>query len=71
MKTVRIKTKEAIEYFGGSGNGGVTRLALYAGVRHSAIPQWGEYIPGDRAYKLYVRTEGKIPAEVTDTNLAA
>tara|TARA_Y100000782_G_C10153240_1_gene252465 strand:- start:242 stop:457 length:216 start_codon:yes stop_codon:yes gene_type:complete len=71
MKTVRISTEEAIQYFGGKGKGGVNALAKCAGVTHGAVSQWGEHVPGDTAYKLYVRTEGEIPAEVTESHKAA
>jgi len=44
---MKILKKEAIESFGG-----VKKLADALGIQHSAVSQWGEFVPALRAYQI-------------------
>jgi len=44
---MKILKKEAIEKFGG-----VKKLADALDIQHSAVCQWGEYVPPLRAYQI-------------------
>ena len=57
---MKIKTEDAIEFFGGRGKGGVNKLAEALGVTHGAISQYGECLPDGRAYQLHYHTKGAI-----------
>ncbi len=63
---IKIKTEDAIEYFGGRGKGGVIALAEKLNITHGAVSQWGEYLPKNTAYALYVKTDGKVKTEATE-----
>ena len=56
----RIRTEDAVNYYGGRGNGGVQRLAAALGITHGAVSQWGFYIPALQAYRLEEITQGKL-----------
>ena len=59
-----MKTKEAINYFGG-----IKKLADALGVWPQVIYQWGEFPPMGRQYELEVKTMGALKAEaVQDEN---
>ena len=44
---MKILKKEAVESFGG-----VKKLADALGIQHSAVSQWGEFVPALRAYQI-------------------
>ena len=44
---MKILKKTALEHFGGT-----TKLAIALGIKHSAVSQWGEYVPLLRAYQI-------------------
>jgi hypothetical protein len=54
-----MKTKEAIEFFGGK-----KQLADALGVWPQVIYQWGEFPPVARQYELQVKTKDALVAEV-------
>ncbi|WP_299202509.1 Cro/CI family transcriptional regulator [uncultured Amphritea sp.] len=62
---IKIKTEDAINYFGGRGSGGVTALAEKLDITHGAVSQWGEYLPKNTAYTLYFKTNCQVKAEIT------
>jgi|TARA_R110000787_G_scaffold169552_1_gene282227 DNA-binding transcriptional regulator YdaS (Cro superfamily) len=45
---MKILKKEAVESFGG-----VKKLADALGIQHSAVCQWGEFVPALRAYQIH------------------
>lgn len=53
-----MKTKDAVEYFGG-----VRELAHFLNIWPNNVSRWGEYVPKARAYEIEVRTKGKLKAE--------
>ena len=44
---MKILKSKAIEHFGGT-----SKLAIALGIKHSAVSQWGEYVPLLRAYQI-------------------
>ncbi|WP_271270514.1 Cro/CI family transcriptional regulator [Aliamphritea hakodatensis] len=68
---IKIKTEDAVNFFGGWGKGGVQKLAEALGITHGAISQWGEYLPERRALKLYVDTKGAITTVADEPQKAA
>ncbi len=50
-----MKTKEAIEHFGG-----IKNLADALGIWPQTVYQWGEKVPKGRAYQLQVITKEKL-----------
>tara|TARA_R110000868_G_C10538028_1_gene734636 strand:+ start:380 stop:565 length:186 start_codon:yes stop_codon:yes gene_type:complete len=44
---MKISKQEAIQSFGG-----VKKLADALGIQHSAVCQWGEFVPALRAYQI-------------------
>ena len=52
---------EAIEYFCGP-KGNRAKLAKTLGLSKPSVYAWGEYVPEYLAYKLEVKTKGKIKA---------
>lgn len=46
---ITITTDDAIRYFGG-----VTSLSRLLGISRSAIYQWGEFVPTQTAYKIFL-----------------
>lgn len=56
-----MKTKEAIEYFGG-----VKELAQFLNVYPQVVYKWGETPPYGRQYELEVRTGGILKADEKD-----
>ena len=53
-----MKTKEAIEYYGG-----IKQLAEALGIWPHVIYRWGDNPPLARQYELEVKTGGKLRAE--------
>ena len=45
---MKILKAEAVDTFGG-----VTKLAIALGIQHSAVSQWGEYVPALRGYQIH------------------
>ena len=44
---MKILKKDAVDTFGG-----VVKLAHALGIQHSAVSQWGEFVPPLRAYHI-------------------
>lgn len=44
---MKILKQSAIEHFGST-----TKLANALGIKHSAVSQWGEYVPPLRAFQI-------------------
>ncbi|WP_335918325.1 Cro/CI family transcriptional regulator [Shewanella algae] len=57
-----MKTKAAIEYFGGK-RGGRTKLAKALGISPSSVSQWAEDVPQLRAFQLERLTNGELKAD--------
>jgi len=53
-----MKTKDAIDHFGG-----IKELASFLGIWAHVIYRWGEFPPMARQYELEVRTNGALKAE--------
>jgi DNA-binding transcriptional regulator YdaS (Cro superfamily) len=47
IRIMKISKQEAIQSFGG-----VKKLADALGIQHSAVCQWGEFVPALRAYQI-------------------
>jgi len=45
---MKILKSEAVDTFGS-----VTKLAIALGIQHSAVSQWGEYVPPLRGYQIH------------------
>tara|TARA_R110000744_G_scaffold266556_1_gene380580 strand:- start:339 stop:521 length:183 start_codon:yes stop_codon:yes gene_type:complete len=45
---MKILKAEAVDTFGG-----VKKLADALGIQHSAVSQWGEYVPALRGYQIH------------------
>ncbi|OMH32850.1 hypothetical protein BGP75_13930 [Motiliproteus sp. MSK22-1] len=58
-----MRTEDAVNYYGGRGNGGVRRLAAALGITHGAVCQWGEYLPALQAYRLEEITQGHLKSK--------
>jgi transcriptional repressor of cell division inhibition gene dicB len=55
---VKIKTKDAVEYFKG-----VAELAAALRISRAAIYQWGEFVPEGRAYQIHLLSNMTLPAQ--------
>lgn len=55
-KQIWIKTADAIEYYGTP-----AKLAAVLDVTVSAISQWGDYLPDQRAWQIQKMTADKLP----------
>lgn len=53
-----MKTKQAIEYFGG-----VARLAHALRIWPQSIYAWGEYPPIGKQYEIHVKSGGRLPVD--------
>ena len=53
-----MKTKDAVEYYGGA-----KELAFALNIWPHNVKRWGEYPPMERQYEIEVKTGGKLRAE--------
>lgn len=53
-----MKTRQAIEYFGG-----VARLAHTLHIWPQSIYTWGEYPPIGKQYEIHVKSGGRLPVD--------
>jgi hypothetical protein len=52
---MKIKTKDAIAYFGNA-----SKLATALGINRASVSTWGQYVPPLRAFQLRDLTGGKL-----------
>jgi transcriptional repressor of cell division inhibition gene dicB len=52
---MKIKTKDAIAYFGSA-----SKLANALGINRASVSGWGQHVPSLRAYQLHVLTKGAL-----------
>jgi transcriptional repressor of cell division inhibition gene dicB len=61
LLTIRMYKADALEFFKGNG----AELARFLGVTRKAVAAWPEIVPEGSAYKLQVKTNGRLKVDQT------